>query len=288
MLRLAMTTVLVLLCAGCKCKKDEPPAERVEDVRPAFDGVPKAIDPSARALCTALHQMPAERRAACCSKGVSAHFGDECARVVSLALEAKTVTLRDPASCIAAITAAHAGCDWVGPDGVAVPAACSGVLISNLAAGQKCRSTLECTTGLHCRGAGPTASGTCAPAGGVGMACELSVDVLGSYTRARSLRTPECEGACQRHRCEAVLTDGGACTLDAQCPRGQRCAGTCVSGENGAAGEPCVPGGCVDGLRCVAGRCAAPLPAGAACTSDVECQGACLPGDAGRACGMGC
>jgi len=279
--------VLAFSVAGCKCKKDEVPAEPADDVRPVFSGDPKAVDPKVKAWCEGLHQAPAERRAACCSKGVSAHFADECTRVVSLAVEAKTVTMGDPSECLAALTAAHAGCEWVGPNDVDVPEVCQRVLVGRIAAGQRCRSTLECTAGLHCRGAGPTASGVCAPPGGEGMACELSVDVLSSYTRARARRTPECEGACQRHRCEAVV-DGGACTLDAQCPRGQRCAGTCVAGERGSSGEACVPGGCDEGLRCVAGHCVAPLPSGAACTSDVECRGGCRAVDGGRVCGPAC
>lgn len=288
--RLGLAVAITAMVAACTCKKERaeaPAAPPAEDVRPAFDGAPTAIDAAAKAWCTALHRLPAERRAACCSKGVSAHFAEECSRVVSLALEAKTVTLADPSPCIAALTAAHQGCDWVGPTDVDVPEACQGLLTGRVAEGQRCRSTLECPSGLHCRGAGPTANGVCARPGTVGMACELSVDVLASYTRTRFRRSPECEGACQRHRCEAVL-ESGACTLDAQCPAGQRCGGTCVAGETGASGELCVPGGCQQGLRCVAGRCAAPLPAGSACTSDVECRGACLSGDGGRRCGTSC
>ncbi|MFT3706990.1 MAG: hypothetical protein QM817_04905 [Archangium sp.] len=285
-----LSVCFATLIAGCSCReqnKTETP-RAPDEVKPAFDGAPKALDANATALCAALHRVPAERRATCCQAGVPAHFESECARVVSLAVEAKTITLNDISACTAALEAAHQGCGWVGPNGVEVPPACDGVISGHVAQGQRCRSSLECVDGLRCRGAGPTSVGVCDVPGAVGVACEFSVDVLASYTRARSKRGSECSGFCQRHRCEAILTDGGACTLDAQCPSGQRCAGSCVPGERGGVGDACVPGGCVEGLRCVRGSCAAPLSDGASCSSDVECQGACIAADGGRVCARGC
>lgn len=278
------------------CKRDTPPPgpspsppaaenKRADtDVKPAFDGVPKQVDPGAQALCDALHALPAERKAACCKKGAEVNFAGECARVLSLALEAKTVTLGDPAPCVKEMTALHAGCGWVGPNAVELPASCRGVVRGNVTRLESCRSTLECGSGLRCLGAGPTSAGKCALPGTTGMSCELSVDVMATYTRAQLAPHLECDGFCQRHRCEDVLTDGGACTLDAQCPAGQRCAGTCVAGASGAAGAKCVPGGCEAGLRCVEGGCAAPRAEGEACSKDLECLGACVSGK----CGAGC
>lgn len=279
---------LLVVLVGCKDKPAQETARADVDVKPAFDGAPRQIDPKVAALCEALHQMPAERKAACCRGQTAAHFGGECGRVLALALEQGTVALQNSEACVRDLVKSHQGCGWVGPNEVPVPASCQGVVVGRIAEGKKCRSTLECVPGLRCLGAGPTAAGTCAPPGQDGMACELSVDVLVSYLRHPLPAHVECAGYCQRHRCEAVLTDGGSCTLDAQCPAGQRCAGTCVQGARGAAGDRCVPGGCVAGLRCIAGTCASPKADGQECEQDAECLGACLAADGGRRCGPGC
>ena len=283
--------VLLAVClVGCKDKpaKDNETPRADVDVKPAFDGAPRQIDAKVAALCEALHQMPAERKAACCRGQTAAHFGGECARVVALALEQGTLQLQHPEACVKDLVASHQGCGWVGPNAQPLPASCVGLTAGRIAEGKRCRSTLECVPGLRCLGAGPTAAGTCAPPGQAGMACELSVDVLVSYLRQTLPPHLECAGFCQRHRCEPMLTDGGACTLDAQCPQGQRCAGSCVAGALGAAGERCVPGGCVAGLRCITGTCAMPKAEGQECAHDAECLGACLPADGGRRCGPGC
>lgn len=281
---------LVVVLMGCK---DKPaPSDAVQradtDVKPAFDGAPRQVTPKVAALCEALHQMPAERKAACCRGQTAAHFAGECARVVSLALEQGTLELQHSDACVKDLVLAHQGCAWVGPNEPSLPESCSGVVVGKIHEGKKCRSTLECASGLRCLGAGPTAAGKCAPPGQDGMACELSVDVLVSYLRQTLPPHLECAGFCQRHRCESVLTDGGSCTLDAQCPEGQRCAGTCVAGTRGAAGDRCVPGGCVAPLRCVAGTCATPKAEGEECSADAECLGACRDADGGKRCGPSC
>ena len=289
--------MLLLTLLACKDKSDSqkpvdpalgPSKSGGDDVRPAFEGSPKKIDPAASALCAALHQAPAEKKASCCRSAPAIHFGSECTRVLSLALEQKTVTLKPTEACLTALSASYDGCDWVGPNEVRRPDTCAGLVVGQLELGKKCRSTLECAGGTRCFGAGPTAAGICAIPGGEGLACELSVDVLATYARQPIAPHLECAGFCQRHRCETVLLDAGACSLDDQCPMGQRCAGTCVSGVLGERGQKCVPGGCATGLRCIAGSCGVPGAAGAFCSSDAECAGACRPTDAGRRCGPGC
>jgi hypothetical protein len=287
----SLMLITSLLVVGCRTKEaNEPTAARTDDeVRPAYDGQPKRLDPRAVALCDALHRAPAEQRATCCHRAPQVQFGEECARVLSLALEAKTIALRGVEACVDALHQTYDGCGWVGPSEPPLPAACASTVVGAVKEAARCRSTLECESGLHCRGAGPTATGTCQRPGSTGMACELSVDVLVSYSRLAVGRHVECEGFCQRHRCESLVTDGGSCTLDAQCRSGQRCAGACVDGERGGVGEGCVPGGCGEGLRCLAGTCQRPRAAGQACTQDLECQGACgPPADGGRACVTGC
>jgi hypothetical protein len=282
--------LLLVILGSCKDKPvDQPKRAPDDDVKPAFEGTPRSVPPPVAALCRALHQLPVERKAACCHTSAGAHFASECARVLSLALEAGTVQLQGVEACVKSLEAQHDGCGWVGPNEAPLPATCSALITGNLAPGAKCRSSLECKQGTRCAGAGATATGVCAPPGREGLACELSVDVLASYTRQRLPAHLECAGFCQRHRCEPVLLDGGVCTLDAQCPTGQRCGGTCVEGTAGAEGEKCVPGGCAEPLRCVAGTCARLKAEGEPCASDLECLGACVGGaDAGRTCGMGC
>jgi hypothetical protein len=283
--------LLVALSLSCRSKapSEAAPARADDEVRPAFDGQPKRLDPQALTLCDALHRAPAEQRATCCHGAPRVHFREECARVLSLALEAKTLHLRGVDACVAALERTYQGCGWVGPNEPPLPAACATTVVGELREAAKCHSTLECQPGLHCRGAGPTSGGSCQRPSSSGAACELSVDVLASYARITLGRHVECEGFCQRHRCEAVVRDEGSCTLDAQCRSGQRCAGACVEGERGAAGEACVPGGCGEGLRCVAGTCQAPRVEGEPCTAELECLGACGgAADGGRRCTIGC
>jgi hypothetical protein len=248
--------LLVMVC-GCKEKPAAAPVSterKTDDVSPGFEGSPRAVSTEVAALCEALHQMPAARRAACCRTEMGVEQSGECARVLSLALEAGTVQLHDSVACVKALIASHQGCGWVGPNEDTLPDACVGVVAGVLPLAAKCRSTLECAAGNRCLGAGPSAAGVCAPLGGDGAPCEQSADVLASYTRQPLPR--ECAGFCAQHRCQPSLTDGGA--------RAQ-------------------------GLRCVDGVCFSPKPEGAACERDVECIGACVSrGDAGRHCGAGC
>ena len=284
--------LFLLLFAACKCKPTPSPVEETastgEDVKPAFEGTPKQFDQKAKELCEVLHRLPAVRRAACCDSTPRADFSEECSRVLSLALEQKTVALSGQDVCARELAAAYQGCDWVGPTDLELPPSCRSVVKGKLAKGVKCRSTLECVSGLRCVGAGPTSVGVCTSPGETGTACELAVDVLVSYVRQTLPPHSECSGFCQRHRCESVLSDGGTCTLNEQCGKNQRCAGTCVEGAQGTEGEACVSGGCVFPLRCISGKCAAPKPSGEPCTLDIECLGACRQHDAGKTCGLGC
>jgi len=294
-LRLAAVLALALAPA-CKCARPgaEPPDAGDEDqVHPVYD-LHTPPDPLAQRLCQALHALPGQRRAQCCSGGgASLDLAPQCTAILSAALKLGAVTLAPEKvdACAAALGAAYAGCDWVGPNDVPLPAACSGLLVGTLPAGARCRSALECQGELRCAGAGPTDTGRCAPAGPPGMPCELSVDSLASYTRQDLARShPECEGFCQRRACRQALgMDGGSCLLDAQCPRGAHCGnGACVPGATARLGEPCSSGGCEAPLRCIQDTCRAPGHEGAPCTGHRDCLGACIPGDGGARCGNGC
>jgi hypothetical protein len=161
-----------------------------------------------------------------------------------------------------------------------------------LAAGARCRSSLECQEALRCRGAGPTAAGVCGEAKAVGAACSLAVDTLAAYTRADEIDVehPECVGFCERHRCIPQLALGAACTTSAQCGKANHCAReVCTAAPFGKLGEACTSGGCERGARCVRATCVTPGATGAACESDFDCRGGCVKGDGGvTRCGPRC
>jgi len=285
--RLAVALALV---AGCG-RKEAPPERPAHDetIRPVYAAGPR--DPLAERLCRALHGLPEERRAACCNAQIGITLVDECARVLSAALAAGAVRLGagEVDACATAMASALDGCDWVGAFPSPLPAACRGLARGALASGAVCRSSLECAGGLRCRGAGPTATGRCAPALGEGAACGLAVDALAPFVRddAVDAEHPECAGFCDHHRCRSSLAANAACAVSAQCGRGRRCGGgACIAGERGAVGEPCSGGDCDDGLRCHRGRCIAPGADGVACASDFECRGGCVGGRCGKRCGV--
>src|SRR5207249_11357125 len=100
----------------------------------------------------------------------------------------------------------------------------------------------------------------------------------------------ECAGFCDRHRCAPPVKLGEKCKFDRMCGEGNHCAaGKCVTGAIAHRKDACSAGGCDEGLRCIHDACAEPKAAGAPCTLDAECLGACLkkPGKKGI-CGVGC
>jgi hypothetical protein len=248
-------------------------AAEADDVSPVYPTSSRAVDPVAVRFCTAIHEVPEARRAACCAEAPGVVFTGECVRTLSFAMASGAVTV-DPAAvdrCVAAVDAAYAGCDWPGPFAPPVPAACEGILVGTLASGARCRSSLECAGGLRCAGVGPTTMGRCAAARADGERCGGSADALASSTRQSDLdaQHPECAGFCQRAKCAPIARIGAECTHPAQCGRGA----SCTAGK-------CAPAASVASRK----------PAGAACANDFECRGGCLrePGHARGTCGMKC
>lgn len=271
---------------------------RNESVKPVYaaDG---AVDPLADRLCKALHRYPEERRAACCRGPVNIELSEPCARTLSAALRSGAVAIgASPESgpsrveaCEAALRDRYAGCEWVGPLPEALPETCRHLTRGTLLVGAPCRSSLECAGSLRCVGAGPTATGSCAPARPLGAGCSLAVDALGAALRLDDVdgEHPECAGYCDSHRCVPLRALAGACTSSVQCGRDRHCAaGRCVEGARARVGGACSGGDCEPGARCVSGACVIPAPSGTSCGSDFECRGACLSGDGGRRCGMDC
>jgi hypothetical protein len=265
-----------------------PPPPQKQQLRGVYGSLAGPPDPLAAELCAALHDLPAQRRAACCAAPGGIVITGECTRVVSAALRAGAVRLDAGAvaACRAALARSLDGCDWVGAFNVTLPPACAGLLHGTLTAGAVCRSSLECAGDLRCRGAGPTQPGHCGPPLAAGAACGLATDTLAVYTRADDVERahPECAGYCERHRCHDAIAPGGACTLTSQCADGAHCrAGRCAPGRWASDGESCTGGDCAPGSRCVANRCLAPRTSGA-CTSDFECRGGCVAGQCGPRC----
>ncbi len=265
------------------------PAE--DEVKPVYAEFAGPALPLAEKLCGALYDLPEVRRSTCCSGQPGHSFvTTECTRIVSAALRSGAVALDSAAveACVAAQAKAYAGCGWVGQWLMPLPPGCDGLLQGHRKSGEVCRSSLECGEGLHCLGVGPTDPGRCGPPRSDGQACLTAVDPLASYTReSEDTHHQECAGFCGHRRCEPRAAPGGKCFLARECSPGQHCDGEkCVKGALAAAGEKCVGDACVAGLRCITGKCAEPKAEGAACKTDYECLGGCVPKT--NLCGMRC
>ena len=282
-------------------------AEDVEPVYPIEANAPPV--PLAEKLCTALTSLPEKRRAECCKAKPSIVITAECTRQLSAALRHNALGLeeKDVDACIAAFDKTLEGCDWVGPFPPGPPAACQGIFSGKLAAGQKCRSSLECAGDLRCKDLGPTSPGKCAPAGtGEQTSCGGTVDSLATYTRQNDVdkHHPECRDRCIKHKCQKPVDEGGACLISGDCQEGMQClpaAGPlqkngqaprkCVAGKAPSAeGEPCPGDVCEGTLQCIRGKCTNKKAGGEACTDDFECRGGCLrtAGAAKGTCGPRC
>ncbi len=263
-----------------------------DDVQPVYPITKEPPLPEATKLCTALHALPAARRAACCSGTPSLTQQGECERMLSTALRDKAVVVPEAGmdACVKAMEKRHEGCEWVNI-GVPPPAAeCQGIIQGQLDEKAVCRSSLECKEGLACLGVGPTIKGTCGKPKANGTPCGGTVDALAGATRQTrtSLTHGECEGSCTRRRCEERKAEGSPCKADFECGENRYCGGGKCSDKAPRLGAPCSQT-CEGDARCVAAKCVAPKKAGEACDSDRECMGACEKGDAGPGkCGMRC
>jgi hypothetical protein len=256
------------------------------EVRPVYPSVLTGPpEPLAQKLCAAVHEVPAQQRAACCKEPPGTVLTADCVRVFTYALRSKAVVLDESAvqQCTTAMSEAVKDCAWVGIFPPPLPAACTQAIQGTVPAQGRCRSSLECAQSLRCQGAGPTEPGTCAPPLPAGQRCATGVDTLAAYTRQDQLdrMRPECRGYCDRgHVCQESLPLQGECVMSVQCGQGNRCGGgKCVAGAIGQLGAPCVGGDCAGGLRCYKLRCMQPAAAGVACETDFDCLGGCLKKD---------
>lgn len=223
-----------------------------------------APDASAVLLCTALHELPARRRAECCAEAPVSLYFDECVRLLSSAVRAGRLRIdgREVATCAASVDTATRGCDWVAPTLAAAPTACAGATTGLVTAGGRCASSLECAGALHCAGQGATTPGVCRPPEPAGAACGASVDALATYLGVRGLeaRKPACAGFCAlaEHRCEEKPAEGAPCRVSVNCDADQICAnGRCVPRAHGVEERGAVAATCATDLDCAAGGCVA-------------------------------
>jgi hypothetical protein len=180
-------------------------AEDDESVRSVYPLRAVSPDPAAVRLCTALQERPQIRLAECRGTTPGVLVTPECVRTLSAALHVGAVTLETSGvdRCVDATERSLAGCAWVGRTAPEPPAECDGIVHGTLAAGSRCRSSLECVDGLRCHGAGPTSAGRCGPPRDDGGACGGSVDALAVYARQNHYdgQHPECGGSCDGRKC---------------------------------------------------------------------------------------
>jgi hypothetical protein len=165
--------------------------------------VGKAVAPEVARLCHVFSALPRERRAACAGRQAPLVLTSECTRMLGAALADGAVTFSAPAAeqCIAEQSARYQSCDFMARGTLAPLDSCKALFTGQRARGATCRSSLECATGLHCKGASPVETGTCAAPSAPGTVCGLATDALASYVPHRDADHPECAGRCERNRC---------------------------------------------------------------------------------------
>ena len=317
--------VLALVSTGCPKPTPEPPDAKGDALAAEAGGGDSGSEgtdsdpvdasappvPLAEKLCNALTALPEKKRAACCNTTPGVGLTEPCTRELSAALrhDALEVDEKDVDACVAGFEEALAGCEWVGSFVPSPPAACRGIFKGKRAAGQTCRSSLECAGDLRCKDYNRAAIGRCG-VGGVSdeASCGGSVDALATYTRQTDVdkRHPECKERCIRRKCQKPLREGEGCLMTSECLEGMQCmeppgpgpakkkgyvpTKQCVTYEPPAKiGAPCPEGACGAPLQCVRGKCSARKGTGAACSDEFECRGGCLKdGGTKGTCGPRC
>lgn len=290
----ALPLLCITLIAACHDKNtpttNAAPADAGTPVLKAEYPAKVTPVPLAVKMCDVLQGVPGKRMSECCTTPPTSLLGDECTRLLSASLADNVVKVDEAAvdACAKAMNESLTGCDWVTPSAPPLPAACKNLIQGQQAAGARCRSPLDCQSGLHC------VDNVCAQPEKLGSTCGRAVDAFAAATRQTELDAahPTCAQACSlvTHRCEATPDVGSQCFANTGCSKGQLCIdGKCAIATPGTAGQPCAGTTCADGLRCVNKTCVAKAATGESCSSDFDCaKGGCATNDAGRTCGMTC
>lgn len=259
-----------------------------DELQPVYPRDNKPAEPSAERYCRAVHMIWADRHAECCKKKSQSLLFTECVRTLSYAVRSGAIKLEDAAvaGCEAKMKTLHEGCGWVGLRQPRLPAECLDVLQGTLEEKTLCRSSLECKGELSCAALGAIDPGVCVKPRPKGASCGVGTEVLATTTNQGNieLKKRECEGWCNRLRCDDPVALGGACSGSAQCGAGHTCVGgTCTDKPLPAEGEACGPE-CQPGLVCRDSKCVTKGLEGADCTSDAHCYGACESGKCVQRC----
>jgi hypothetical protein len=249
----------------------------------------------ARRLCDALHALPAKRRQTCCGGGASS-LAKVCTDELIAAIRRGAVTIQESGveRCEAETEKELTGCSWVTPLLPDLPVACADLVAGHLPNGGACRSSLECSDGLYCRGVSGSQPGVCRPPVPPNAACEFPADNLAAFARAvDDQRHAPCAGRCQKGRCVVLAPAGGPCASSAQCSAGFHCVGgSCEAKPLRGIGELCAASSaCKAGTYCHEGKCEPLKEAGAACQAPFECRAlACdkVPGATAGRCADAC
>jgi hydrogenase/urease accessory protein HupE len=181
--------------------RDTEPSIPPTDVRSVYASVKPS--PLAQRVCQATQRLPREQRAACSGEPVGVTFEAECTRMLSAALASGAVRPVESLDgrCVNALEARYATCDFMEYTTLPPIAACVELWQGQLKAGAVCRSSLECQTGLHCHGVGPTESGVCGAPKPTGATCGTAIDPLAAYVPWKEADHAECTSTCNQGRC---------------------------------------------------------------------------------------
>jgi hypothetical protein len=183
----------------------EPGKSTPRSVYPSTTGV---LGPEVERVCGALSALPRERRAACTGHKPGIALTSECERMLNAAVSDGSVALAPAAAerCVADQQVRYGSCAFTTATALAPLDSCSAMLIGKRALGASCRSSLECSSGLHCKGASPVEVGVCAAPSPAGARCGLATDALGAYLPSREADHAECSGSCIRNHCASPTT----------------------------------------------------------------------------------
>jgi hydrogenase/urease accessory protein HupE len=169
-----------------------------------------AIDPRVEQLCAAFHELPRARRAACGGRASAVMLDAECKRILNGAVQSGGLVLDAQVAqqCLAETRARYADCSFTAQRALPAVPACTQIWRGARAQGERCRSSLECGHGQHCRGAGPLDTGVCEAAKAEGATCGTAVDPLAAYVPDAERDHAECTGQCVNGRCRARVGSG--------------------------------------------------------------------------------